>query len=81
MGRMLKIWSNLLNPRAFYIIHYVTEYTLLQVANALVSSVPRRVDRVAVVVVNVWVVDSIVVTISDKVEIREVQDEGQVSRL
>ena len=49
-------------------------------ANALVSSVPRRVDRVPVVVVNVCVVDSIVVTISDKLEMRVVQDEGQVSR-
>ena len=56
------------------------ESTLLQVANALVSNVPRRVARDPVVVVNVCVVDSIVVTISDKLEMRVVQDEGQVSR-
>ena len=53
---------------------------MLQVANALVSNVPRRVLRVPVVVVNVSVVDSNAVTLSDKVVMSDVQDEGQVSR-
>ena len=54
--------------------------TLLQVASALASRVPRRVDKVPVVVVNVSVVDSNVAILSDKSVMSEVQDVGQVSR-
>ena len=54
--------------------------TLLQVASALASRVPRRVDKVPVVVVNVPVVDSNVAILSDKSVMSEVQDVGQVSR-
>ena len=59
---------------------YVDRLTLLQVASALASRVPRRVDKVPVVVVNVSVVDSNVVILSDKSVMSEVQDVGQVSR-
>ena len=59
---------------------YDNRLTLLQVASALASRVPRRVDKVPVVVVNVSVVDSNVAILFDKSVMSDVHDVGQVSR-